>query len=356
MSSRNKKKKKGSRKPKANAVQRKRRARHSPTTSRLVTRSASAPLANQPPERARVAAEPLEDATWWADFWPFAAESVPAEDANEDSSDAEPTTSDVPRMPTETPVRRVPVRSGRRDMDREVRQSLPNRLTGRVAELGVQVGLALLVAALAVVAVLGWRAFERGSGESAHLTHATTYAAPVQLHRDTSFVRSRLLPSGDIEVTHWIRSRHFLMTVSLAIPSVPGLAPGAVRVRDLVVAGDGSLVPVTTRIGTEANTTISLPPTHRLYLRYRLSGAVEIAGGPHDRALARVTSLDVSTAGRLTSTTRTVVGARILALACSPMGSSQASTPCGTVVHGKWTVNLGAARQKSRVMAQFNLR
>lgn len=362
MSSRNKKKR--SRKPKANAVQSKRRARRPSPTRPQDAPSASigAPHATpgsvtapgeQPREGSRAPLQPpAEDAgaTWWADVWPFVVETgdeptegrslEPVRGSVESAPDEDETSSDaafapfiVPRLPEPTPP--APARSGR---------SRPH---------GWQV--AVLVAAVAVVGILGWRSFDPGSDESAHLTHADTYEAPVPLRPDTSFVRSRILPSGDIDVTHWIRSRQLLLSVSLTTPEVPGLAPRAVRVSDVFVAGDGTPLPGAAPDGSARSTTIVLLPTHRLYLRYRLSGAVEASGGPHNRALARITSLDVSTTSRLTSTTRTVVGAKVLALACSPIGSREAPTPCGTVDDGRWTVDLVAEQQESRVMAQLNL-
>ena len=44
-------------------------------------------------------------------------------------------------------------------------------------------------------------------GEQARLTRTDTFAAPVRLAPDTSVVQSRVLASGDLVVTHWIRSR-----------------------------------------------------------------------------------------------------------------------------------------------------
>ena len=70
--------------------------------------------------------------------------------------------------------------------------------------------------------------------------------------------------------------------------------------------------------------TFELPPTKRIYVRYRLTGVVQSSGGPDTRALARITALDVSTSTRLVHTTLNVVGAQVLALACTPKGRRRA--------------------------------
>jgi hypothetical protein len=206
-----------------------------------------------------------------------------------------------------------------------------------------------VVAAVGIWLAAGWQGADR-----ARLTRSETFAAPVRLAPDTSWVRSRVLPSGDLVVTHWIRSTRPVRTVTLRTPQVLGLAPDAVHVDQVVLAADGLLAPVAGQPHGTDVVTYRIPATHRLYVRYRLSGALQEAG-PDGRALARITSADVETGSSLVETTRTVVGAQVLALACSSAAPGAVAVPCGSVDDGRWSVHLGRSDGGSRVMAQLDL-
>jgi hypothetical protein len=342
MSSRNKKKRQ--RKPKANAVKSKRRRRkpvpvHAPGALR--DRAEAPEHSPEPEETARVEAgarwaadDPT--ATWWDDVWPFkeeisgeptltvtAEEEFAATDELGDSWDEEPALTVPP--PLVLPATRSP---------------------------GL-VWIPILVAAM-IVGVLAWWATSRGSEEQPVVIHRHPYAAPVRLVPDTSFVRSRVLTSGDVVVKHWIRTSHRVQAVNLQAPPVRGLKPQALSVSDLVVASDGMLMPVLSPVDPDGVMTFELPPTERIYVRYRLTGVVQSSGGPDTRALARLTALDVSTSTRLVHTTLNVVGAQVLALACTPKGRD-VPTPCGTKRGGRWSASLGPGQQDNQVMAQLNL-
>jgi hypothetical protein len=214
------------------------------------------------------------------------------------------------------------------------------------------------VAALGAVvfAVAGVLWVESGRhDERARLTHASSFAPPVHLAADTSYVRTRVLPSGQLIVTHWIRSDTWIYAVTVTTPKVIGLDPASVTSSRFKLASNGTAAPTASSRGVAGTRVFQLPPTHQLYLRYRLSGVVERSGRSDGRDLARITSLDVSTSSTLTRTTRLIVGATVLALACTPTGQTVAA-PCGTEHGGIWSVRLGPEQQASHVMAQLDLR
>jgi hypothetical protein len=231
---------------------------------------------------------------------------------------------------------------------------------GRQRWRRVVVGAAL-VAAVAIVAVAVWVETRPGATpETAQLTHADRYAAPTPLAPDTAYVRTRIGPSGGIEVTHWIRTAEPVRAVRLRTPEVTGLARGTVYVLHVVLAGDGVPVPVTKTVEAQGVTTIALPPTRHLFLRYRLAGVLQYAGttgaadGADQRALARITALDVTTSRPLVHTTRTVTGVPVLALACGAP-KEPVRVPCGTQRRGTWSASLGPDQQHDQVLAQVDL-
>ncbi len=212
----------------------------------------------------------------------------------------------------------------------------------------------VLAAAVVVVAGVVWVVTKGQGGDHARLTRSDTFDPPARLAPDTSTVQSRVLASGDLMVTHWIRSRKAVHTVTLRTPRVPGLAPGVVHVGQVVLAADGLLSPSVGQPRGADLVTYRIPPARRVYVRYQISGAVQRAG-PDGRALARITSLDVETGAPLDETTRTVVGARVLSLACSSPAPRAVAVPCGSDDRGGWSVRLGRRAGANRVMAQLDL-
>src|SRR5262249_12717959 len=146
-----------------------------------------------------------------------------------------------------------------------------------IAALGA--AAAFLVAVGAAVLVTDGRSDER-----AVLTRAHAFSPPDPLPPNTSMVRTRVLPSGDLDVRHWIHTDGWVYTVTLAKPRVPGLPPGSVRVARVFFASDGEPAPVVMPSGSpDKPRTFQLPPTQRLYIRYRLSGVVERSDGADGR-------------------------------------------------------------------------
>jgi hypothetical protein len=342
MSPRNKKKQQ--RKPKANAVKSKRRRRkpvpmHAPAAPR--DQAEEPEHSTEPEESARIesgARWAAEDPTaiWWDDVWPF-KEETPGEPTLTATAEEEFAATDEPDD----------------QWDEESALAVPPPLVLPAPRSPGLVWIPILVAAM-IVGVLAWWATSRGSDEQPIVIHSHPFAAPVRLIPDSSFVRSRVLTSGDIVVKHWIRTSRRVQAVNLRAPPVRGLKPQALSVSDLVVASDGLRMPVLSPVDPDGVMTFELPPTKRIYVRYRLTGVVQSSGGPDTRALARITALDVSTSTRLVHTTLNVVGAQVLALACTPKGRD-VPTPCGTKRGGRWSASLGPGQQDSQVMAQLNL-
>ncbi len=384
-SKKKKNKRKSSRKAKANAVSSKRRSTR-PTNKRLRGRphvAGSSPAAKR---EARPAEFPIADegaaadnadpareagsvpwgafdpeALWWDDIWPFKDETsspeapaarltVPPKTPEEPEESVEPQRDgDGTGEPESVPS--APPAAARSATETEGSVSAPSRMRSRRRRGWI----AALPAAAMVLAGLAWLVAGRDS-EVPDLSLSNNFAPPTHLRPDTSFVRSRVLPSGDLEVTHWIHSRSWMYAVTLDIPQVAGLSPRSVSATQVTLASNGLRTIRFASIGIALGMrTFQLPPTHSLYIRYRLSGVVERSFGTSDRALARITSLDVGTATRLVNTTRTVVGARVLNLACTPDRPTGLTTPCGTEHGGNWIVRLNGAEETNQVMAQLDM-
>lgn len=326
------------------------------------------------PEALPPAGDP--EASWADDEWPFAgASSEPADDSDDDSDDAdsatEPATRRVARrapagrqpakrrsVPRRHAVRRPLVRSPRADASPA---ALPAPWAGgryaaerswweRPIAWSAAVGL---VAGLA--AGLAWVRSGTPGEQQATLSQVVTYAPPIPLSAGTAYIRSKVLPSGAMDVTEWIRTRSPAGSLTLRIPSAAGLAPGSVTISRVVIAANGSRtssLPVAHQ--PSSLRVFRLPATQSLYVRYRLTGAVQTATTP-GRAMAVITSLDVTTGKPLTSTTETVVGPDVLALACSLGLPTAAPVSCGFFQQGRWSIRLDGAKQASRVSAQVEL-
>lgn len=175
-------------------------------------------------------------------------------------------------------------------------------------------------------------------------------APPQPLRAGEAYVRTEVLPSGDLTVTHWIAGRRLLDSVRLLPPEVAaGKRVTAEEVRvvvdDAVVPGPDRISMLTARYFFRVASTVQIS--------YRLTGALELSGSAPGRALARPTALDVLTYERASQhVTRTVIAPRVLALACAPPGRSTDPVPCGTRVSaGQWTVELPGRRSRDRVIA-----
>ena len=92
-----------------------------------------------------------------------------------------------------------------------------------------------------------------------------------------------------------------------------------------------------------------------MYVTYLLQGVLERSSTHPDRALARITSLDVGYRPASRSSTVAFVGAALLNLACEPVYVDIPPVPCGVRTSDGWNVDLPAGSQGYRVMAQLDL-
>lgn len=223
--------------------------------------------------------------------------------------------------------------------------------------VSVSTMILLAVVGLEVVAmvVLGMH-LGSPNDQGAVVSYRSSYVAPVDVPVGTSYVRSRVVAPDTLRVSHWIHADRDISRVRIRVPHVPGLAPGALTVSDLVIASDGQPVPAPGLPGAGHGRSYVVPPGRDVYVGYVLEGALQHSSSPAGRALARLTSLEVATPQAPgTGTTDTVVGARVLALACSPGGHHALPRPCGSETRGTWRVVLRGGHTSDRVMAQLDL-
>jgi hypothetical protein len=186
----------------------------------------------------------------------------------------------------------------------------------------------------------------------------TDLTPPQAVPAGSSYVRTVVLPSGDLAVTHWIHTRRPMSSVSVRRPTVANLS--GVTAEDVrVIPGDDLRARAAVASHGRRKDVYLVSGARQVYVSYVLKGAVESAPSPPGRALARITALDVRADQPDTSTTHTVWGARVLALACSPATPDALPQPCGGTVggagDGAWQVRLDGAATYDRVMAQLDL-
>jgi hypothetical protein len=220
----------------------------------------------------------------------------------------------------------------------------PRRRSPSLVTVGVTFVVLVLMTA---VAALGVRLVRQGTSDSGSLSSAKGPAAPVQLRAGSAYVRSTVLADGRIRVTHWIHPRKFVSEIRLHLPSVRGLASGALSVSDLVAVADGHRVYAPPSIAGD-DATLYVPGAHRIVLRYVLGGAVERTEPPAGRALARVVAVDVRDGHSTTRRTTAVTGPRVLSLACTAPRRDALPLPCGTADGTGWSVDGAAGPQLSR--------
>lgn len=182
-----------------------------------------------------------------------------------------------------------------------------------------------------------------------------TFAPPVAVPADGSYVETVVLNlSGDLQVTHWIRSTVPLLSITLTMPELRGLQAGHAVATEVQVAADGQVVAGADTVDN-VNQSYEFSPARAVYVAYVLTGVVERSTSVDGRALARITSLDVSYASDDGTSTRSIEGVDVLALACSPATDPFAAPePCGSPKHGRWQVELSGEDRDDRVMAQLD--
>jgi hypothetical protein len=227
----------------------------------------------------------------------------------------------------------------------------PTRRRPSLAAVGRTFVVLILMTAVAAV---GIRLVRQDPSDSGSLSARPGLAPPVALPVGSAYVRSTVLPDGRLRVTHWFHIRRFVDELHLHLPKVPGLTPGALSVHDVVAVADGHRVYAPRSI-TGGDATVYVPGAHHVVLRYVLDGAVERTEPPAGRALARVVAIDVRDGHSTTRSRTAVVGARVLALACTAPQRDALPLPCGSVSGTAWSVDLTGRHVRERVMAQLDL-
>jgi hypothetical protein len=226
----------------------------------------------------------------------------------------------------------------------------------RVAVSLLAVGLVVLVAGGLVSRHLLQR--HDGTAPLVTLSQPSDLAPPRPVPAGSSYVRTVVLPSGDLAVTHWIHTRKPMTSVRVRRPSVANL-PRVIADDVRVVPGFDPRARAPAVSDGQQKQLYILGGARRVYVSYVLKGAVENELSPPGRALARITTFDVRSDQPETSSIHTVRGARVLALACSQATPDALPEPCGSTGDatggGDWQVRLDDAATDDRVMAQLDL-
>lgn len=187
------------------------------------------------------------------------------------------------------------------------------------------------------------------------VTNVAQLRSPVAVAADGQYIRARVLRSGDLHVDHWIHSSRPIAVLTLAAPFVPKLGRGHVVATHVVVRVPGRTVPGDHTVGAAART-YQLLGAHQVRISYLLSGVLDRSPTKPRRALARATALEVGIGPQRGATALSVVGAKVLGLACQPARPKTTARPCGVVQHGSWHVTLPGVRRDERVLAELQLR
>ncbi len=182
-----------------------------------------------------------------------------------------------------------------------------------------------------------------------------TVQPATDLPRVGASVETRVTARGDLEVSHWIRTRVPLEQIRVAAFPAPGL-PEVPTAAAVLVAGDGKVVSRHDEVGAAGRVYRFAQPVRLVYLSYRLTGAVDPAGSVTGRALLRVTALDVDYRPRAGPTRVTVLGPVVRNLACFAREELPVlAAPCGMPRNDGWQVLLRGAAASDRVIAQVDL-
>jgi hypothetical protein len=172
--------------------------------------------------------------------------------------------------------------------------------------------------------------------------------APVPLPGDAAYTQVSVLPGDVLAVKQWLTDSSGFSHLSVVAPG------GQVRAESFQVYADGLLVEQRATVDGRVSN-LDLGGATAVYLRYTLFGALERTHPPPGRALARVTSLDLSYDAWPGPTTIAFRGAKVLALACQPTRTSAPPLPCGVEEGGRWRVEPPPGQVDYRVMAQLDL-
>lgn len=171
-----------------------------------------------------------------------------------------------------------------------------------------------------------------------------------------TYVLTRVLPNGDLQVSQWIRVTTPLSGIEVSAPLMEG-STTKVFATDVVVSADRTVVTGDRTVTGGTSVYGFVDPARTVRLRYVLHGTVTRSPSVKGRALAGATSLVVRySAGTSDVSKVRITGARVLTAACRDSGDEQAEpTPCGSPTGRGWTVQLRAGQLRDVVMAQLDL-
>lgn len=224
--------------------------------------------------------------------------------------------------------------------------------------------LAALVLATSAVVGTGVRSAGAATGEPAP---RTPLAAQPGLAPDEELVSSRLLPTGELRVDHWIQTLRPVTALTLGLPR--STAP-----RTPVVRSDGTVAPTTADVvathlsvvadGVPQTGPRSLGPrpvsyyltaARTVHVSYLLTGAVLPNALAPDRALLRPVLLDVESSPAGVRRSIDLSGVRVLGAWCAPADHRGATRACGRAVGTSWRVDLRDGPVPTEVSAQVAL-
>jgi len=190
------------------------------------------------------------------------------------------------------------------------------------------------------------------AGPSAGAAASSVPPSPVTLVPGAEHTQVRILDSGDLAVEQWIHGSSELTGLDVSPPTMPA-GTESVVVSGLHVVAGAQDVPTSGQLDGPVHLTFTATPW--VYLRYRLTGALE-RSGPGGRALARATSVTVGYDRGADPATIAFRGATLLALACTPVSGDGVPVPCGAEDPPRgWKVVPPAGAGAVQVMAQLDL-
>lgn len=218
-----------------------------------------------------------------------------------------------------------------------------------------RVGLAVAVVVVLVSAVnsLGGT---RDPAAHRHHRHEVSIAPepapPEELPAAGSFVHTRVLDSGVLDVDQWVRTRQPARTVTLQADPIFGSGgpPVATFVR---VAADGQVVKAPGAVGIEPQTVDLGEGARLVHVSYLLSGVVVRAGPAAEHPVAVMTSLGLDYTPR-TGPLHERVSGPVDQLLCWPRAATAAvARPCGHQQDDDWRVMLTSGQRDTQVAARL---
>jgi hypothetical protein len=215
------------------------------------------------------------------------------------------------------------------------------------------------VLVLAAALALGLLITRPWSGEeppstSGSSTGGSPFTPPDAVPDNSEYVRRRVLPSGEIRVDHWIRSSNPISGLVMRVPASAQAGTEPAEAKDVRVLSEKGAA-AGPRVVRGKPVTFSFDSTPTLHVSYVLSGVVTRSSSASRRALALLTSLDLSFPHDSVPKTVMLGGGRLLAAACSVEDSTAEPRPCGNAEGRQWRVRLEPETRHDRVMAQLDL-